>query len=174
VRIGFEEVLRAVAVMHVVVDDRDLARACRARVSGRAASLPRKRPRAARPVVRVVCACITDGARVLIVKRGKGLLAGTWALPEAVDRGARACPAVARRLAEATGVRVSGVAYRGAVRHVFTHRDVTAQLFRVDVASAGPPAGLSDSQRWVSPGGLAALGVSSFARKTVQLGTGQR
>src|SRR5439155_12903540 len=131
-----------------------LAGACRARVSGRAASLPRKRPRAARPVVRVVCACITDGARVLIVKRGKGLLAGTWALPEAVDRGARARPAGARRLAEATGVRVSGVAYRGAVRHVFTHRDVTAQLFRVDVARAGPPGGLSDSQRWVSPGGL--------------------
>jgi A/G-specific adenine glycosylase len=150
-----------------------LAGDCRARVSGRAASLPRKRPRAARPVVRVVCACITDGARVLIVKRGKGLLAGTWALPEAIDRGARARPAVARALAEATGVRVSGVAYRGAVRHVFTHRDVTAELFRVDVAASGPPATASATHRWVSPGGLAALGVSSFARKTVQLGVGR-
>ena len=153
-----------------------LAGACRARAGGRAASLPRKRPRAARPIVRVVCACITDGARVLVIKRGKGLLAGTWALPEAIVRGvrgARARPAVARRLAEATGVRVSAVAYRGAVRHVFTHRDVTAELFRVDVDANGPRPALSETHRWVPPVGLAALGVSSFARKTVQLGVGR-
>ena len=118
-----------------------LAGDCRARAEGRAASLPRKRPRAERPIVRVVCACITDGARVLVVKRPRGLLAGTWALPEAVDRGARTRPAVARRLAEATGVSVAGVSYRGAVRHVFTHRDVTAELFRVEVAALGAGGG---------------------------------
>ena len=89
-------------------------------------------------------------------------------MPEAADRGARTRPAVARRLAEATGVRVAGVSYRGAVRHVFTHRDVTAELFRVDVAASGPAA--AADHRWIAPGGLAALGVSSFARKTVALG----
>ena len=144
-----------------------LAVGCRARASGLTSSLPRKRPRAARPVVRVVCACITNGARVLVVKRQAGLLAGTWSLPEAADRGARARPEIARRLAEATGVRVAGVAYRGAVRHVFTHRDVTAELFRVDASASGPAA---PDRRWVSPDGLGALGVSSFARKTVALG----
>ena len=128
-----------------------LAAGCRARAEGRAASLPRKRPRAERPVVRVVCACITDGARVLVVKRGAGLLAGTWSLPEAVDRGARARPGIARKLAEATGVRVAGVAYRGAVRHVFTHRDVTAELFRVEVDASGPAA---PDRRWVSPSAI--------------------
>ena len=149
-----------------------LAGDCRARAAGTAASLPRKRPRAERAVVCVVCACITDGARVLVVKRQAGLLAGTWALPEAADRGVRARAALARRLAEAAGVRVAGVAYRGAIRHVFTHRDVTAELFRVDVdgGDAGPAA--SEGRRWVSPAGLAALGVSSFARKTVALGIG--
>jgi A/G-specific adenine glycosylase len=149
-----------------------LAAGCRARALGLTASLPHKRPRAARPIVRVVCACITDGARVFVTKRRKGLLAGTWALPEAVDRGARERPAVARALAEATGLRVADVAYRGAIRHVFTHRDVTAELFRVDVEASRAPAALSDSQRWVSPAGLAALGVSSFARKTVRAGLG--
>ncbi len=144
-----------------------LAAGCRARAEGRAASLPRKRPRAERPVVRVVCACITDGARVLVVKRRAGLLAGTWSLPEAVDRGARARPGIARKLAEATGVRVAGVAYRGAVRHVFTHRDVTAELFRVEVDASGPAA---PDRRWVSPSAIGAIGVSSFARKTVKLG----
>jgi len=146
-----------------------LAAGCRARADGNAASLPRKRPRPERPIVRVVCACITDGARVLVVKRGAGLLAGTWSLPEAVDRGARARPGIARELAEATGARVAAVAYRGAVRHVFTHRDVTAELFRVDVDTSGPPAA---DRRWVSPAALAALGVSTFARKTVALGVG--
>ena len=70
-------------------------------------------------------------------------------------------------------MRVADVAYRGAIRQVFTHRDVTAELFRVDVEAAGRPASLSDSQRWVAPAGLAALGVSSFARKTVQAGLGR-
>ncbi|HMF43651.1 MAG TPA: A/G-specific adenine glycosylase [Polyangia bacterium] len=150
-----------------------LAAGCRARAEGQADQLPRKRPRAARPVVRIVCACITDGARVLVIRRGRGLLAGTWALPEAIDRGARLRPAIARGLAEAAGVRVAGVAYRGAVRHVFTHRDVTAELFRVDVdrPPRRPPA--SDDRRWVSPHALVALGVSTFARKTVNLGFGR-
>jgi hypothetical protein len=30
----------------------------------------------------------------------------------------------------------------------------------------------AEDRRWVAPGGLAALGVSSFARKTVDLGIG--
>ena len=77
-----------------------------------------------------------------------------------------------RALAEGTGLRVAEIAYRGAVRHVFTHRDVTAELFRVAVAAPVSGVALSDSQRWVSPDGLAALGVSSFARKTVRAGLG--
>jgi A/G-specific adenine glycosylase len=148
-----------------------LAAGCRGRAEGRAASLPRKRPRAQRPVVRIVCACITDGARVLVVRRAAGLLAGTWSLPEAMDRGVGTRPGIARKLAEATGARVARVAYRGAVRHVFTHRDVTAELFRVDVDASGPPA---PDHRWVPPSTLGALGVSTFARKTVEMGVGHR
>jgi adenine-specific DNA glycosylase len=98
------------------------------------------------------------------------LLAGTWSLPEAADRGARARPAIARKLAEDAGARVAGVAYRGAVRHVFTHRDVTAELFRVEVDAAGAAA---PDRRWVAPSALGALGVSTFARKTVALGVGR-
>ena len=65
---------------------------------------------------------------------------------------ARAPRRCARRLAEATGVRVAGVARTaGAVRHVFTHRDVTAELFRVEVDASGPAA--RRDRRWVAPGG---------------------
>ena len=71
-------------------DDCPLGASCAARAAGTVDEIPRRTKRAARPVVRVACACVTDGARVLLVRRGRGLLAGTWSLPEAVvtsDRG---------------------------------------------------------------------------------------
>ena len=142
-----------------------LAAGCLARAAGDAAALPRKRARAPRPSLRLVSAFVTDGTRLLLVKRPAGLLAGTWALPD------QECGsdgrAVARRLAEDAGMRVARVVHRGAVRHVFTHRDVTADVYRVDVS--GAPA--QSDHRWVTPGAIDALGVSSFTRKTVKKGT---
>jgi adenine-specific DNA glycosylase len=76
---------------------------------------------------------------------------------------------VARRLAVAAGARAARVDHRGAVRHVFTHRDVTAEVFRVEVARAG---GSRPDRRWVAIDGLGALGVSTFTRKTVALALG--
>jgi A/G-specific adenine glycosylase len=142
---------------------------CAARAAGNASTLPRKRARPPRPVVRVVCACITDGARVLMVRRAAGLLAGTWALPaEELETGASA-ERVARGVAVDAGVRPKAVSTRGAVRHLFTHRDVTAEVFRVD---AKPPAGrpVAADRRWVGAQELETLGVSSFTRKTIALG----
>ncbi len=55
---------------------------CVARARGLTATLPSRSPKPSRPIVRVACACITDGARVLLVKRADGLLRGTWTLPE--------------------------------------------------------------------------------------------
>jgi A/G-specific adenine glycosylase len=141
---------------------------CRARAAGLTEVLPRKSARAPRPIVRVVCLCATDGSRVLVVKRPAGLLAGTWALPDSEVAGNREPPAeIARRIAAQAGVSAAAVEYRGAVRHVFTHRDVTAEVFRVDVP-ARPRAG--KDHRWVAAGGLDLLGVSSFTRKTIALG----
>ncbi len=142
-----------------------LAGDCVARAAGDAATLPRKRPRAARPVVRLVSAFVTDGARLLLVKRPAGLLAGTWALPDAECGGDGR--AVARRLAEEAGVRVARVEHRGEIRHVFTHRDVTADVYRVE-GTAAPAAA---NRRWITPGALGGLGVSSFTRKTLKKAT---
>ena len=75
-------------------DDCPLGASCAARAAGTVDEIPRRTKRVARPVVRVACACVTDGARVLLIRRGRGLLAGTWSLPEAgVDLG----PGVGRR-----------------------------------------------------------------------------
>ena len=144
-----------------------LASACLARAAGLAGELPRKRARAARPVVRVVCACVTDGGRVLLTRRASGLLAGTWSLPEGSAAGGVGARAVARRLAEAAGVRVAHVAYRGRVRQVFTHRDVTAEVYRIEGETRAARGG---GRRWVLPEGAGAIGVSSFTRKTVAAG----
>jgi A/G-specific adenine glycosylase len=149
-------------------DECPVRAACAAHATGAVDEIPRRTRKPARPVVRVACACVTDGASVLLVKRSKGLLAGTWSLPEEVvaSGGARE---VARRVAEAIGVRGGRAVHRGAVRHVFTHRDVTADVFRIEVARAGRlPAG----GRWIAPGAMAALGLSSFTRKTLALGLG--
>ncbi len=159
-------------------DDCPLGSSCAARAAGTVDQIPRRTKRVARPVVRVACACVTDGARVLLVRRGPGLLAGTWSLPEAivasVSGAARASDAardVARRVAAEVGVRAVAVEHHGAVRHVFTHRDVTAEVFRIEVARAGRARA---GQRWVAPAGMRELGVSSFTRKTVALGLGSK
>jgi A/G-specific adenine glycosylase len=144
--------------------------ACAARAAGTVDVIPRRSRKVARPVVRVACACVTDGARVLLLKRQGGLLAGTWSLPEQVvvaGVSSGAAREVARKAAAAAGVRSSKLDHRGAVRQVFTHRDVTAEVFRVDVARAG---GSRADSRWVALEDLSELGVSSFTRKTVALG----
>jgi A/G-specific adenine glycosylase len=141
---------------------------CAARAAGLALELPRKATRVARPIVRVVCLYLTDGARILMLRRASGLLAGTWSLPdgESVGQGEPAAE-IARRVAARVGVPAPALEYRGAVRQVFTHRDVTADVFRAEVA-AGRRAGAG--RRWVDAEDLGSLGVSSFTRKTIALG----
>jgi A/G-specific adenine glycosylase len=151
---------------------------CGARAGGLVEILPTKARRAPRPIVRVVCVYVTDGARVLLVKRPLGLLAGTWALPDGEVAPGAESPAVivrrvARRVARWSGVRGASLEYRGAVRHVFTHRDVTAEVFRVEVVVCDPSTVANQrvaNRRWVAPAGLGALGISSFTRKTIALG----
>jgi A/G-specific adenine glycosylase len=143
---------------------------CAARAADLTEALPRKGSRPARPTVRVACVYVTDGARVLMVKRATGLLAGTWALPDGESPTSEGPSLeIARQVAARAGARGGALEYRGAVRHVFTHRDVTADVFRVQVPARGRSGG---ERRWVAAPGLAAVGVSSFARKTLALGVG--
>jgi len=147
-----------------------LARRCLARREGCAEALPVKTPKRPRARVEIACACVVRGGRVLLVRRAEGLLAGTWSLPElAVDGVGR--ERAARAAARGAGVAVAGLDYRGEVRHVFTHRDVTAHVFQV-VPRAGSRATAADARRWVDPGALGALGISTFARKTLLVGVG--
>jgi len=149
-----------------------LAGACAARDRGLTARLPKRSPRSPRPVVRVACACVTDGARVLLVKRGAGLLRGPWALPERELAGDLDGGVAARALAVELGVRASTADRRGEVRQIFTHRDVRAEVFRI--AAGAATRARSAEARWVDPGALASVGLSSFARRTIALGLRQK
>jgi A/G-specific adenine glycosylase len=148
-----------------------LRAACRARRDGDAAALPVKSARPERPRVRVACACVVRGGRVLLVHSDVGLLAGTWTLPSAAIGADGASAGAARAAARAAGVTVGRLALRGQVRHVFTHRDVTADVFEA-APRPGSRVAEGGERRWVDPGALEALGISTFTRKTLAAALG--
>jgi A/G-specific adenine glycosylase len=148
-----------------------LASKCRAHATGEAAHLPVRTPKRRKVVVRVACCACVDGAgRVLLVRRPAGLLAGTWALPT-VDLEGEDAATAARAAVRGVGVRAGRLVARGTVRHVFTHRDVTAEVFRVRAAARRARDG-QGARRWLAPEELAEVGVSSFTRKTLRLALG--
>jgi A/G-specific adenine glycosylase len=150
-----------------------LAARCRAHATGAAARLPVRTPKRGKTLVRVACCACVDGAgRVLLVRRQAGLLAGTWALPTIEleledDDAARAARATVRE----TGVTAGRLVARGSVRHVFTHRDVTAEVFRAKATSRRERDG-EGTRRWLALDDLHTVGISSFTRKTLRLALG--
>jgi A/G-specific adenine glycosylase len=141
-----------------------VARFCQARAEGRAAELPTRTPRRARQLVRISCVAVERRGRVLLVRRPPGvLLAGTWALPSADEVPGDSDSAACGRALAGVGLSPAGaVSIAGEVRHVFTHRDLFARVFR---ARAGGAA--RGEVRWVSANELEELPVSSFTRKTL-------
>jgi A/G-specific adenine glycosylase len=132
--------------------------------------LPVKQPRAARRAVAIACALVERGGRVLLVRRQPGeLLAGTWALPSADIAEGAAAEDAARAAATAEGVVATAPpVFRGRVRHVFTHRDLTADVFAV---AAGRASSAGPERRWVARDELAELGISSCTRTTLSIGS---
>jgi A/G-specific adenine glycosylase len=153
-----------------------LRRACAAVGQGLdPAELPSKQPRAARRPMAIACALVERNGRVLLVRRPPGeLLAGTWALPAAPVCEGVAAGEVARAVAVECGV-VDAAApiFCGRVRHIFTHRDLTAEVFVVPDVIAdedGDEDGGNGDRRWVAWGELGGIGISSFTRKTLRMG----
>jgi A/G-specific adenine glycosylase len=135
---------------------------CGAHRAGRQAELPARLKKAPKRVVHVACAAIERDGRILLVHRPAGTLLGnTFTLPAAA--GSEASAAV--QAAEEAGLRVVGTPQLlGAIRHIFTHRDVTAAVFRVAARGEGPAAG-----RWLGPDERDRIALSSFTRKTLAL-----
>jgi A/G-specific adenine glycosylase len=143
-----------------------VSRFCQARAQDRAADLPARTPRVAKRLVRVTCVAVERRGKVLLVRRPAGvLLAGTWALPWEEKTAGETDAEAGRRVLEGLGLVAAGkVEMAGMVRHVFTHRDLTAQVLRAEAEGTA-----RGEARWVAEREMTGLALSSFARKTLAL-----
>jgi adenine-specific DNA glycosylase len=113
----------------------------------------------------LACVAVERQGRLLLVRRPAGtLLAGTWVLPlQEMPEGEAGTRAVRRALAD-LGLRVEGTPKLvGELRHVFTHREATASVFR---ARAQGRVAVADA-RWVRGDELASIPLSTFGRKMI-------
>lgn len=140
-----------------------LMQGCLARQRGIAASLPRKGARAARPQRCGAAFWIerADGMVLLRTRPPKGLLGGMTELPgtewrEGFEPEASLAPLAADHI------------HAGAARHVFTHFELTLEVFRAHVpAGAAAPEGC----RWVALGDLGGEALPSVMRKAIAVAT---
>ena len=109
---------------------------CQARAQGKVDAIPVKAPKAKPKELTGVAGLLwTDGW--IMGCRPEGLLGGLWE-PIAMECGADASveQAVVRAFADRAGLDVTVGAHLGSVVHVFTHRRLTVQVFRVEGAGA--------------------------------------
>jgi A/G-specific adenine glycosylase len=140
---------------------------CRARRQGSQSALPVRIAKAEKRVVTLVCVLFERAGRILLVRRPAGTLLGGTFTPPAEECGpGDESDAVARTTAK-LGVRAAGPAKAlGSFRHVFTHRDVTASVYRVPVAAL---AELPADARWVAPADHEGIALATFTRKALAL-----
>jgi A/G-specific adenine glycosylase len=139
-------------------------RGCEAQEHGVQATLPRKAPKAARPLRHGAHFLLTDAAgRVLLRRRPpSGLLGGMLELPGTPWREAPWDEAEALFFAP-----VPGVAWRrvpGAARHGFTHFELEMALFAAAVPALAPPDGTE-----ARPLAEAAAGMPTVMRRLLDL-----
>ena len=143
-----------------------VSRFCRAHADHATGAIPVRTKRPAKRRIRLACVAVERRGRLLLVRRPAGaLLAGTWTLPLQEMRPGEAAARAARRTLVGLGLRVQGSPARiGELRHIFTHRDATASLFR---ARAWGQVGGPDA-RWVHADDRASLPLSTFGRKMIE------
>ena len=156
-------------------DECPLASACGARRQGLTGRIPSKTARRPKRVVQMVSVRVRRAGRVLLIRRGTGLLAGTWMLPGVVIADGGVADDVARATLRDLGIPAGRVSHVGSIRHLFTHRDVTVDVFDGAPARTRPGASAKASRVddanmvWADEGNLGGLAVSSFLRKQLAL-----
>lgn len=152
-----------------------LATGCAARAEGLTEQLPNKPRIDKSKEIRGVCGALFAAGRVLMVRRPEGgLLGGLWELPGAdlpADATVESEPeALISALSERLGLTVRCEARAGFVRHIFTHRKLTLGVWTLSADHPRPEArSLYPEHRWVSAHQLKDLGLSTLARKALEL-----
>lgn len=149
-------------------DDCPLARACAGRERPEAFGRPRPRPARLGLDWAALALRRSDGALLLARRGERELFAGLWDLPSAdADPGCSARVAaglVLRRHGFAAPARGFRPAPAGAIEQALTHRHITMRLFTARWRGPVP-----QHTRWVAPGALGRMGISSLAAKGVKL-----
>jgi A/G-specific adenine glycosylase len=143
-----------------------LADFCAAFRDGRVNDIPRRAARRDVKLVRETAVVACRAGRVLVVQRGAGeWWSGLWDFPRVPGRAARA----ARGIAASPTVGPLGCGAPeplGTVTHTVTHHRITLDVVRCAARRSGAAAA---HRRWVAPGELAALAMSSPARRIARL-----
>ncbi len=114
-------------------------------------------PREASGALRVVCAILRRGGKMLVSRRAKGSYAGYWEFPGGkVEPGESLEYALAREAREELGVGIERPVFWKRVRHAYPKRTVDLHVFFVDAFSGEPRPLEGQRLRWITPGeGLA-------------------
>jgi A/G-specific adenine glycosylase len=145
-----------------------IRRHCRALALGRPEAFPPAGERRAPARLRRAIALVEAGGRTLVVRREGALLAGLWEPPGVeLARGLEAGPPLASVL-EGLGVAARPIDTGERVKHVITHRTITVEIWRVELA--GKPPRKSALVRWVRPGDHH-LALTALAQRVI---TGRR
>ncbi|MDG2333193.1 MAG: A/G-specific adenine glycosylase [Myxococcota bacterium] len=148
-----------------------LAKNCAGRAAGDPAALPLKKKRTRVRRVEAVAAWIERRGRVLAVRRPEGgLLGGLWELPGGeLEAGEAPDAGLHRSLAQALGLRLTGLENAGEIGHLFSHRRLRLHVFRgLGVSGRVRREGFAE-HRWLTPSALAALPHGGPTRKALAL-----
>lgn len=145
-----------------------LSNLCLARARGTVAQRPVKTPKPRTPHYDVVAAAIRDDAgRYLLAQRPPdGLLGGLWGFPGGIVEAGEALEiALARTVAEQTGIQIRPDGELRPLKHAYTHFRITLHPFRAGhVAGEARPLRCA-AVRWVAADELAALALPVTDRK---------
>ncbi len=148
---------------------------CLARRAGRERQVPPARAGAERGALHLACAVARGRKGILVGRRdGRGLLAGLWELPAVeVRRGEGTAAAVRAGLPALLGVAGEVGEALAVVERTLTHRDLTITAHRCRLRGAPAAVGYAEV-RWVAPGAVAHLGMSTAMRRVLEavLGAG--
>jgi A/G-specific adenine glycosylase len=141
---------------------------CRALASGRVAELPPPKKPPKRKRLELAVAIARQGDQVLLARREeKGLFGGLWEMPAIeLEAGARGDA----RLQVLLGKKATIGPELSVLERTLTHRDLVLRLHPVQLPKklARPPKGYLE-WRWIAPGELGALGMSTAMQGALEL-----
>ena len=143
---------------------------CKAHALGTMTAYPRKRPKkSAKPVFGVAGLAIDPKGRTLMARRPDDvLLGGLWELPWGEIAADSTRPAELRKhFKERSGLNVTVGARLASVQHIFTHRRLTLEVYRVSSYEGTPNAQWYTEVRWVDQESLASLPLSRLTEKVL-------